>query len=139
MKVLYEGGPEMAIGFMKWIGAGYYIDAADCGKIHLIGKGSVQKSIVSANITLLVAAVDPSVENERIFGHAGEFSFDDMLEVLRKHLPKKKLMDNFGQKPDPGTVPTERGDELLKNYYGTGWTDFEECVIANLKSLIKLE
>jgi hypothetical protein len=64
-------------------------------------------------------------------------SWDDILNVLRKMFPEKKFIDNFDQGSDIGTVPKERGDELLKKHYGTGWTALEPSVEANLRSLVK--
>jgi len=38
VKVLYDGGPDMIIGFMRIIGPQWYLGTADCGRLHLIGE-----------------------------------------------------------------------------------------------------
>jgi nucleoside-diphosphate-sugar epimerase len=143
VRVLYNGEPDGPIWFMKWIGPQWFIDTVDCGRLHLIGKFKILHPQNNKNLCfrayklIYLAAIDPEVENERIFGHAAPMSWDDILDILRKMFPNKKFIDNFDQGSDIGKVPSERGDELLKKHYGTGWTSLEDCVEANLKSLIK--
>jgi hypothetical protein len=85
-----------------------------------------------------IAAIDPEVKNERIYGFAGPSSWDDILDILRKSFPQRKFLDNFNQGKDEGQADHDRGGELLQKHYGNTWVGLEETVLNNLKSLVQL-
>ncbi|KAF7550529.1 hypothetical protein G7046_g7982 [Stylonectria norvegica] len=126
--------PEIAGSTQGWIAAllkgdktllgfppEYAIDVVDDARLHV------------------AALLDPSVNNERIWGFAHAFNVTDIINVLRKHRPDNKLI------PDPpkddGRDLTEvkgrpRAEELLKSFFGqAGWTGFEESIVAGLDSV----
>ncbi len=81
----------------------YHIDVIDCARIHLVA-----------------AALDNTVENERIFAFARPFSFTEMIKDLKELRPK--VEKTVAQPPkeegnDLSKVPNELGAELLKKWY----------------------
>lgn len=90
----------------------YYIGAKDQGRLHVIG------------------AIHPDVKDERIFGFAGRFSFDDIIQVFRNNEPEKKFIDNFNGGSDPTEVePRARAEQLLRDLGQPGWASLEESVL----------
>lgn len=77
----------------------------------------------------MAAAIHPDVKTERIFGVAGPFSWDSVLEVLRKQNPERKFMDNFSG-GDSGIVYKDRprSEQLLRDLGVEGFISLEETV-----------
>ncbi|KAF7556593.1 hypothetical protein G7Z17_g1294 [Cylindrodendrum hubeiense] len=102
----------------KWIVPQYYIDVQDTGRLHVAG------------------AILPHVENQRIFGFAGRFSWDEVLDILRKSEPSKTFPDNFSGGEDPHEIePRAKAEQLLRDLGRPGWTSLEASVLANVKDL----
>lgn len=100
----------------------YMIDVVDDARLHLIA-----------------AALDPSIENERIFGFNVAFNFGDIIAIIKKHYPDAKNVaktpENEGR--DLSKVPNELGAELLKKWYGQdGYKSLEQTVLENLEGQI---
>jgi nucleoside-diphosphate-sugar epimerase len=137
IQALYEGGPEMAIGMMNLIGPQRYINSSDNGRLHVIGMIYIHICVIGV-LLIAVAAIDPEVKNERIYGFAGPSSWNDILDILRKHFPNRTFLDNFNQGNDEGKADHDRGAELLQKHYGNTWVGLEDTVMSNLKSLVRL-
>lgn len=85
----------------------------------------------------VAALLSESVRNERVFASAGPYTWNQILDTLRKLYPSKKFADNIeGAKLSVMTVPSRRGEQLLQEIYGhEGWTSLEETVADNVKNL----
>lgn len=96
----------------------YYIDVQDTGRLHV------------------AAAIFDHVKDRRIFGFAGRFSWDDILDILRKNAPNKKFPDNFSAGSDPNEIkPRDEAEQLLRDLGRPGWTSLEESILANIADL----
>ena len=99
----------------------YFIDVRDVARLHV------------------AALLDPSVNNERIFGLAHTFNWTEVYGVLRKLRPNNKKIpqdpENEGQ--DITVVkPRDRAEGLLKSFFGRpGWTTLEESIKAGIADL----
>ncbi|CAM1507574.1 Fc.00g072150.m01.CDS01 [Cosmosporella sp. VM-42] len=98
---------------IKFFPPQFYIDVRDCAKLHIIG------------------LLDPSVHDERIYAFAGEFNWTDVVGILRKLRPENKSIpsapENEGRDlSDVKLIP--HAEELLKSFYGHGWTSLEESL-----------
>jgi hypothetical protein len=85
----------------------------------------------------VAALLYKTVKNERIFAFAKPFTWNDVLNVLRKLYPSKKFSDNIPDEVRSNmSVPTERGAQLLKDVFGRdGWTSLEETIAENVEDL----
>ncbi|KEY74348.1 hypothetical protein S7711_10172 [Stachybotrys chartarum IBT 7711] len=94
-----------------------FVDVRDTGRLH-------------------VAAVAlPDVQNERIFAFGGPFSWDDILEVVRKAYPQKTWPANFSRGNAWIDVePRGRAEKLLQRLGQPGWVSFENSILANVPS-----
>ncbi|KPM35110.1 hypothetical protein AK830_g11462 [Neonectria ditissima] len=96
----------------------YFIGASDTGALHVAG------------------AILPEVTDERIFGFAGRFSWDAILDVFRKLEPEKKFAENFSGGEDPNEIePAPRAEQLLRDLGRPGWASLEEVVNDNVRDL----
>lgn len=84
----------------------------------------------------MAAAALPHVKDQRIFGFAGRFNWDQILDIFRKNEPEKKFVDNFSGGEDPHKiVPAAKAEQLLRDLGRPGWTSLEKSVLANIKDL----
>ncbi|KAM5341295.1 hypothetical protein ACJ41O_014326 [Fusarium nematophilum] len=96
----------------------YYIDVDDTGRLHV------------------AAGIFDHVKDRRIFGFAGRFSWDSILETLRKHEPSKTFPDNFSGGEDPNDIiPRGKAEQLLRDLGRPGWTSLEDTVMATVEGL----
>ncbi|KAL1853933.1 hypothetical protein Daus18300_011675 [Diaporthe australafricana] len=96
----------------------YYIDVQDTGRLHV------------------AAAIFDDVKDQRIFGFAGRFNWDQVLDILRKTAPNKKFPDNFSGASDPNEIkPVDKAEQLLRDLGRPGWTSLEETVLANISDV----
>ncbi|KAH6974425.1 hypothetical protein BKA56DRAFT_634334 [Ilyonectria sp. MPI-CAGE-AT-0026] len=96
----------------------YFINVQDTGRLHV------------------AAAVLPHVEDQRIFGFAGRFNWDQLLDIFRKSEPEKKVVDNFSGGEDPNEIePRAKAEQLLRDLGRPGWTSLEETILANVKDV----
>lgn len=96
----------------------YYIDVEDTGRLHV------------------AAAIFEHVKDQRIFGFAGRFSWDAILDILRKTAPKRKFPDNFSGGSDPNEIqPRDKAEQLLRDLGRPGWVSLEESVLANISEV----
>lgn len=91
--------------------AEHFIDVQDNARLHLI------------------ALTNPSVKNERLFGFAAPYNWNDILAILRELYPDKKIVDDI---PDIGKdlshPPSERAEALLKEFGQPGWTTLKDSI-----------
>ncbi|KAI9147377.1 Aldehyde reductase 2 [Paramyrothecium foliicola] len=96
----------------------YYIDVQDTGRLHV------------------AAAIFSHVKDRRIFGFAGRFSWDEVLDILRKTAPNKTFPGNFSAGSDPNEIePRDEAEQLLRNLGRQGWVSLEETILANISDL----
>ncbi|KAK2684760.1 hypothetical protein QWA68_016290 [Fusarium oxysporum] len=96
----------------------YYIDVQDTGRLHV------------------AAAIFDKLRDDRIFGFAGRFSWDDALNILRKAAPDRKLPDNFSGGSDPNEIkPRDEAEQLLRDLGRPGWVSLEETILASILDL----
>ena len=82
------------------------------------------------------ALLDPEVENERILAFAYPYNWNDILAILRKIYPDKKLPAEIENAPrDLSKLDNSRGAALLKTFGRPGWTGLEESVRENVAGL----
>ena len=75
----------------------YFIDVQDCALLHV------------ASIIL------PDVKGQRIFGFAGHFSWDAVLDILRRHEPERKFPDNFSGGEDLNEIKLRaQAEQMLR-------------------------
>lgn len=96
----------------------YYVNVQDTGKLHV------------------AAAIFSGLEGQRIFAFAGRFSWDQVLEILRKDQPEMKFPDNFSGGEDLNEIkPRDKAEQLLRDLGRPGWTSLEETILDNVKDL----
>ncbi|GKU10144.1 unnamed protein product [Fusarium langsethiae] len=96
----------------------YYIDVDDTGRLHV------------------AAAIFDHVKDQRIFGFAGRFNWDQVLDILRKHYPEKTFPENFSSGEDANEIePRGKAEQLLKDLGRPGWTSLEDSIISNVEDL----
>ena len=98
----------------------HYIDVRDDAKLHV------------------APLLDPSIRNdERLFAVAHSFSWNAILEIMRKLRPNHKF-------PEPSKdlrrdimnyTRSPRAEEILRKNFGHGWTLLPALVEANLAHL----
>jgi hypothetical protein len=97
----------------------WYVDVDDTARVHV------------------AALLSKSVNNERIFAFARPYSWNQVLAIMRMIYPTRKFPGDIpGVKMSKLKVPTERGEQLLKDVFERdGWTSFEETIRNNLQGL----
>ena len=99
----------------------YYVDVRDDAKLHVI------------------ALLDPSVHDERIFAFADQFNWTDVTGILRRLRPNNKMIpdapENEGR--DLSEIkPRARAEGLLKSFYGQDrWTSLEQSLTEGIEGL----
>jgi nucleoside-diphosphate-sugar epimerase len=89
----------------------YYIDVQDDARLHV------------------AALLLPEVKDERVFGFAATFTYNELLAVFRKAAPEHKFPEDLKQDDKHlATVPNSRAEELLKKVGRKGWMSLEESV-----------
>lgn len=78
----------------------------------------------------VAAALDPSVQNARLYGWDKPFNWNDMLAIFRKLEPDKTFVDDLeGQGKLLGTTDGSVEKELVEKWGGRrGWISLEEAV-----------
>ncbi|KAH7321482.1 hypothetical protein BKA65DRAFT_512273 [Rhexocercosporidium sp. MPI-PUGE-AT-0058] len=115
LKSLFEG--ELTLH--NCVPPQFAIDKIDCARLH-VG-----------------ALLDPSVENQRLFGYAEPYTWNEILGVFRSMYPDRKFMDDL---PDAGrdlsTVTNERAAEVLRKFGMPGFTTLEESIKAATEQIL---
>lgn len=106
---------EKAIGLLHMLGPMNYIDVRDNGRLHL------------------AAAIFDDVMGERIWGMAGDWNVNDMMDVFEQVNSKWKAVPRLeGNVRDQTTYDRSRSVELLKRLGCDNFTGFEQSVRANI-------
>ncbi|PVH85433.1 aldehyde reductase [Cadophora sp. DSE1049] len=118
LKSLFDG--ELTLH--NFVPPQYAIDTIDCARLH-VG-----------------ALLDAAVENQRLFGYAEPYTWNEMLAIFRKLYPDRKFMDDL---PDAGRdlsiVTNESAAEVLRKFGKPGFTTFEESVRAATEQILAFE
>lgn len=95
----------------------YYIDVTDAAALHFAG------------------AVLPDVKEERIFGFAGWYTWNDILAILRKHYPEQPIPEELSAPGVAHDIRTRaRAEQLLRELGHPGWISLEDSVKAVVES-----
>ncbi|KAH6715236.1 hypothetical protein BKA61DRAFT_722126 [Leptodontidium sp. MPI-SDFR-AT-0119] len=115
LKSLFEG--ELTLH--NFVPPQFAVDTIDCARLH-VG-----------------ALLDTSVENQRLFGYAEPYTWNEMLGVFRSMYPNRKFMDDL---PDAGrdlsTVTNERAAEVLRKFGRPGFTSLKESIKAATEQIL---
>ncbi|KAK3060941.1 hypothetical protein LTS18_007361 [Coniosporium uncinatum] len=105
---------------MMMVKPGWFVDVVDAARLHVAG------------------LADEGVQDERLYGFAHEFIWDDVLKVMREMEPEGTFLGDFGMERDGVEVRTrERAEVVLKECFGTGWTSLKDSVTRNVESFTK--
>ncbi|OBT57153.1 hypothetical protein VE04_02280 [Pseudogymnoascus sp. 24MN13] len=107
------------VEFVKSLPPGWYVNVVDTARIHV------------------AALLSKSISNERIYASAAPYTWNQILAILRRLYPKKDFVDDLpGAELSGMGVPTERGAQVLREYFGrAGWVSLEETVKENVPNL----
>lgn len=112
VKSLYETGE---LGFWGSFPPQWMVNVRDTARLHV------------------AALIDPEVEGQRILAYAESFNNNDVLGVMRRLYPEKKIPDDEeGLGRDLSRLDNKPGEELLKKFGREGWTNLEESVRDNV-------
>ena len=93
----------------------YFVNVRDCAKVHV------------------AALLDPKQAGKRLFACAARFDWNDTLKILRELRPGVEIRGDFDELGSHGSVlPNGEAEELLRKWYGHGWTGLEETVRQNI-------
>lgn len=116
VQMLFEG---QGLDILSMILPQHFIDAVDNARLHV------------------AALIAPNSSNERLFGFAEPFNWNDVLEIFRKIYPDRKFVSDMDLGRDVSTVANGRALELLNIVYGqTQWTSLEESIRGNVASFM---
>lgn len=100
------------------------VNVRDCARVHLI------------------ALLDTSVANERIFAFDEIFTWTKVIDIISELRPKDaerlQALKPKDEVADATTVDNELGGELLKTWYGEkgrGWSGLNKAVKENLEGV----
>ncbi|CAK3972479.1 aldehyde reductase [Lecanosticta acicola] len=113
LKLAFLGDPR-PLGFLTMMGGLNYIDVRDDASLHL------------------AAAIFDDVKNERIWGMAGEFNYNDIIDLFGKYDPKWQKVEKIEDVRDKTVYDVSRSIELLKRLGCDGWISLEDSIRANL-------
>ena len=94
----------------------------------------LQSVLLAFGMMCVVATIDASLSNERIFAFADPYNWNDILAVIHELRPSQKFPDDFRDLPqDLSTVGNNLGEELRKKWWNQdGYTSLKESVKQNL-------
>ncbi|KAJ5900145.1 NAD(P)-binding protein [Penicillium taxi] len=108
-------------GIMSLFPPQWFVDVEDCARLHL------------------VALLDPSVRDERIFAFAEPQNWNDVVAILKQLRPENTLIPNAPSvdvRDLTDVKPAKRAEELLKRFFGrSGWVTLEESLAAGIQGL----
>ncbi|KAF1962084.1 NAD(P)-binding protein [Byssothecium circinans] len=77
----------------------------------------------------IAALTEEDVQGERLFAFAERFTYTEVVDILRKEFPDRKLVDKIEEKAHNGTVDNKRSIELLKRLgKKDGFSTLEEMI-----------
>ncbi|CZT05838.1 uncharacterized protein RAG0_11766 [Rhynchosporium agropyri] len=115
LKSLYEG----EITFHNFVTPQFAIDTINCARLH-VG-----------------ALLDTTVENQRLFGYAEPYTWNEILAIFRRLYPDRNFMDDLVDAGrDLSTVTNERTAEVLRRFGKPGLTTLEESIKAATEQIL---
>ncbi|XXG95773.1 hypothetical protein Hte_002044 [Hypoxylon texense] len=100
----------------------YFVDVQDVGRLHV------------------AAAVLHRVRGQRIFGFAERYSWDSILDILRRLEPARVFPEKFSGGEDPNEIePRHKAEQMLRDLGRPGWTSLEESVRNLVESLREVD
>ncbi|KAF9873042.1 aldehyde reductase [Colletotrichum karsti] len=100
---------------------------------HILNKQHYIHTDDSARLHVAAATFE-NVKDQRIFGFAGKFSWDLILDILRKNFPEKTFPENFSAELSKKTIaPSGKAEELLRELGRPGWTSLEDTIVETIK------
>ncbi|KAH8732604.1 hypothetical protein GQ44DRAFT_755094 [Phaeosphaeriaceae sp. PMI808] len=80
------------------------------------------------------ALIHSDVNNERLYGLAHRWNFNQLLAIFRKNYPENTFSEDVEIVGDDRVkAPTKRAEEVLRWVKGRGWDGLEESVVAMSK------
>ncbi|RFU35043.1 hypothetical protein B7463_g1306, partial [Scytalidium lignicola] len=110
-------GDSSVIGFLP---AQWFVNVRDDARLHV------------------AALLDPKVQSQRLFAFAEPQNWTDVLRILRKLRPENTLIpsDPENEGRDLSEVPpSKKAEQLLKSFFGKGWTGLEESIADGIEDL----
>lgn len=121
LKAAFIGNQKAYAMLKSMFGPMNYIDVRDDARLHL------------------AAAIFDDVQGERIWGMAGDFNINDVLDVFAKVDPKWKDAERVEDRRDLTVYDRSRSLELLKRLGKDGFVSFEDSIRANLSGELEFE
>ena len=98
--------------------AQHFVNVRDCAKLHV------------------AALLDPTSADQRLFAFAAPFNWNDALQVLRELRPNMSIRRDFHDLgTDQSILPNAAAEQLLRKWYGHGWSSLKETVMQNIDGL----
>lgn len=98
--------------------AQHFVNVRDCAKLHV------------------TALLDPTQGGQRIFAYAEPFNWNDVLRISRELRPDVPIREDFQDLGrDMSVLPNAAAEQLLRKWYGHGWTSLEETVRQNITEI----
>ncbi|CZT46219.1 uncharacterized protein RSE6_06620 [Rhynchosporium secalis] len=115
LKSLFDG----EITFHNFVTPEFAIDTIDCARLHLS------------------ALLDTTVENQRLFGYAEPYTWNEILAIFRRLYPDRNFMDDLVDAGrDLTTVTNKRAAEVLRRFGKPGFTTLEESIKAATEQIL---
>ncbi|KEF54733.1 uncharacterized protein A1O9_09175 [Exophiala aquamarina CBS 119918] len=98
----------------------YFVDVEDAAALHV------------------AAGLLRHIQSQRIFAYGGRFSWDSVLEIMRKldRNLKNPLPENFSGGSDPNEIePRPKAEKLLRDLGRPGWTSLAASIAANVEAI----
>lgn len=112
----FMGDPQ-SLAMLKTIPPQHYIDVRDDARLHL------------------AAAIYDDIENERIWGVAGPFNYNDLVDVFARIDPRwKSAQRDETVLRDLTTYDLSRSMEFLRRLGCSDWINLEDSLRANVAS-----
>lgn len=103
--------------------AQHFVNVRDCAKVHIAA-------------LLEARSHSESTREKRLFAMAAPFNWNDVLETIRKLRPEASVIDDLlALGRDLSILPNGQAEEMLKKWYGHGWTSLEESVRQNIEDM----
>lgn len=86
----------------------------------------------------LGALTQDDVRGERLFGAAGRFSWNEILEIIKRRFPHHQNSLETIHEPllDCGEIDNRRAGEILNRVKGSGWEGLEDTIVEAGQSLL---
>ncbi|KAI9172834.1 Aldehyde reductase [Paramyrothecium foliicola] len=109
------------------------------GKHHHAAGHQDYINVVDTAALHYAAAILPNVQDERIFGFAGHYTWPRILEIMRKNFPDKTFPEDFeGLDVVYDVRPRARAEQLLREVGRPGFTSLEDSILANISNRAKI-